>query len=1179
MALRPPLLDARSFSDILAQLNESAERHFPQWQPGDEADPGVMLQHTFARLMEIIIERLNRAPEKHMLAFLAAMGISPLLPVPAQTALVFSLKKDALLASVPKGTAITAITTDGGPALTFTTKENLTVLPTAIGCAYTYEPGCSRYGDYTGCINGEGFTPFCGDRAIPDAFYFIDDIALSIEQPTKIYLVLNFKQKILGSLIRNFLNNLNWFYSDDEGLSRFYPKFSLDNITYYTSLKLEMDPPFAPSPAVHLGGGCEPPAGRYFKCLLKNSFEAKAAAEKIAVSFAEIEVWGQECQPQHLFFNKTRLDPDSYFLPFGDRPQDGDTFYIDMGDFFSRPGGAVFLNMNLTSGLVGRDRRWCQLNWSYFAPDGWQPIAVEESGSWFSGNYISLVFISPDNMTQRKVNGVNGHWLRVVLPPGDYGSEARYILQGSTYVLAEGSGVFLYPKVKSIYLKTKYGVTKNINRATCRAYRQRGHIYSPINEAAPSPLTNPELSGSYFYLGFDHLLPQEPISLYADAEPIGVRKSITAAVTWEYLSNNGWQTLYVQDDTSDLSRSGMVRFSSPADCVCEPIFDNTARSWIRLSKSGDVRLKGIYLNAVTAEQAVAVPREALGSSNGSPDQSFHLRWVPVLKEQKIWVREAEAPTAAELVETLLEKRQNQVTQEEEYWVLWQEQNSFGASEAFSRHYVLDHNSGEIRFGDGSRGMIPEKGSAIVAQYRFGGGVRGNLPAAVITKPTTVLKGIERVYNPIPATGGAQLEEIMSILERGPMALRHRGRGVTALDLEWLVKEAAGEALDRIKCLPGEGKQPSTLLLLPAIGGLRPLPDGTLAARIHDYLASRIPAATGGGNAFKIIGPRYLKVGVSVDLIPANHLESSLVRERTVHCLHTYLHPRRGGRDGLGWPFGRNVYLSEICAVLEEVEGVSRALAATVFLYPAALQRQLSLEVTDARLSIAYPAGSLISLNDPLGRVSCQWLLAEAIETDSLPNAINITGLREGDLLDITYPFIYSGGNFSKEAPIDFPGGSLARFSDGATTTLKQDLPKGERLKGTMLNDPGEIKEGTVITLIYPDALLITDLSDNESGYSVSASCLREEAPLAKDLILECSQSKVKAELKEALWDGSQVSLQFPDIAPGQFKLSHPEGLSDPVTMKINSVQPITDIVYLFEHELCTPGVIELRIKN
>ncbi len=43
--------------------------------------------------------------------------------------------------------------------------------------------------------------------------------------------------------------------------------------------------------------------------------------------------------------------------------------------------------------------------------------------------------------------------------------------------------------------------------------------------------------------------------------------------------------------------------------------------------------------------------------------------------------------------------------------------------------------------------------------------------------------------------------------------------------------------------------------------------------------------------------------------------------RAVRALEQFFHPLTGGEQGQGWGFGRDVYLSEVAAVLERTEGV------------------------------------------------------------------------------------------------------------------------------------------------------------------------------------------------------------------------------------------------------------------
>jgi len=269
----------------------------------------------------------------------------------------------------------------------------------------------------------------------------------------------------------------------------------------------------------------------------------------------------------------------------------------------------------------------------------------------------------------------------------------------------------------------------------------------------------------------------------------------------------------------------------------------------------------------------------------------------------------------------------------------------------------------------------------------------------------------------------------------------------------MVKEAAGAAINRIKCLPGDGDMAFTLLLVPAVEGLRPMPDGALVARVRAYLAGRISAGVDVEKDVAVIGPRYVTVDVSVEVVPENPLESSVVRERAARRLAGFLHPLTGGPEGEGWAFGRGVYLSEICEQLEAVEGVARARAESVLIHPAAVQRELTPRHSNARLEVSYPIGSLLSVSNESGALSERWRTAEAIYGDKLPLKLRVTGLREGDKLNINNVRRYHKDDLSanRTTVIDFPIGSVLRFSDGYTTTLSSAMPEGSELGKDVLD--------------------------------------------------------------------------------------------------------------------------------
>ena len=84
MPIRPPALDDRGFTDLVADMVRRVPAHAPEWTDIREGDPGRTLIDLFAWLGDTILYRANLIPERQRLAFLRLLG-KPLRPaMPAQ---------------------------------------------------------------------------------------------------------------------------------------------------------------------------------------------------------------------------------------------------------------------------------------------------------------------------------------------------------------------------------------------------------------------------------------------------------------------------------------------------------------------------------------------------------------------------------------------------------------------------------------------------------------------------------------------------------------------------------------------------------------------------------------------------------------------------------------------------------------------------------------------------------------------------------------------------------------------------------------------------------------------------------------------------------------------------------------------------------------------------------------
>jgi len=178
----------------------------------------------------------------------------------------------------------------------------------------------------------------------------------------------------------------------------------------------------------------------------------------------------------------------------------------------------------------------------------------------------------------------------------------------------------------------------------------------------------------------------------------------------------------------------------------------------------------------------------------------------------------------------------------------------------------------------------------------------------------------------PVPKGAELD---AEVRRTVLELRRTDRAVTAADFESLARAAdpagrvarahciaernlsAADPTQRQQIQPGH----VSVVIVPFdasdLADVLPIvanhlePRRLLTARVH------------------VVGPRFVPVRVQVTLrLLPDALEQD-VRPRAVQALRDFLHPIVG-RDGSGWPFGRNVYVSEIYRLLDTLPGVDFA---------------------------------------------------------------------------------------------------------------------------------------------------------------------------------------------------------------------------------------------------------------
>jgi predicted phage baseplate assembly protein len=451
-----------------------------------------------------------------------------------------------------------------------------------------------------------------------------------------------------------------------------------------------------------------------------------------------------------------------------------------------------------------------------------------------------------------------------------------------------------------------------------------------------SPVPQP---GDRLYVGLSAPAPNCLIALRTDSriDGIGVDPD-RPPLRWEAYQASGWVECEVdRDGTGGLNRPGEILLHLPPEHA--PCLINGVRAaWLRavVTEPADgvpaysrtptlTRLTAACAGGtVAARHAEYVAEDLLGSAEGAPGQRFRLHRAPVLPDAR--------PVTVEVSEGA-------------GWREWQRVDDFSASGPEDHHYTLDPVTGEIELGpavrlaDGSvrcHGKVPPEAAEVRARaYWTGGGSAGNVRAGALSVLRSAIPYVSSVANRRPARGGRDGETVDEAKVRAAQALRGRGRAVTAEDFEAVAQQAVSGAV-RARCAaPARPDEPVRVLIVPDVSGYGSgrlpfhalTPDGPSLAAIAAALDERRLV----GVRIAVEPPRYQGVTVAVR-IRSRSPDRDAVRAAALEALYRWLHPRDGGPDGRGWPFGRPVTLGDVHAALAAVPGADYVEEAR--LYPA-----------------------------------------------------------------------------------------------------------------------------------------------------------------------------------------------------------------------------------------------------
>jgi Baseplate J-like protein len=405
--------------------------------------------------------------------------------------------------------------------------------------------------------------------------------------------------------------------------------------------------------------------------------------------------------------------------------------------------------------------------------------------------------------------------------------------------------------------------------------------------------------------------------------------------------------------------------------LCEFVLTERVTGDVRFNE-GDWWKATFMRGTVRAGQTAAFSYTATATEEGGQlfgDLSFHLaRDCPPLT--------AQGPRSVVEVDRGAQERR---------WRDWMRVEDFDASGPDDPHYVLNASEGEIRFGDGINGQIPQvptdehRKNIRVISLRTGGGEKGNVVASAVDRfaqPEGIALGSLgrlEVSNRMRAEGGSDAESLEEAEARARLDLKVPYQAVTSGDYEQLALMTPGLRVARARAIPlfspdlqnyprQRAAASVTVVVVPYSLASKPVPSAGFLRTVcrhldrHRLLTTRV----------YVVAPDYVRVSVQATVRLRPGFDSASVTLGIINALDNFLRPLPAEKDAKseGWPFGRTVYKSEIYQVIEGVEGVDCAQKVALVAQGPGVARSPEGNILITPQSLVYPGEHQIETESP-----------------------------------------------------------------------------------------------------------------------------------------------------------------------------------------------------------------------
>lgn len=941
-------LDNRTEEDIIERIRQLAKAYVPQWHFDTEnPDIGSTIALLFAEQTMSNVKHFNHILPRYHAQLINLLGLSLMPAQPSGTVVFMDLIADTMEGTfVPAGTKLLSMNT--GERIVFETSAPLYVSNSKFISGFLTRREDGRVYNFNQEMEDSlSFEPFplfdftnmkaTGEDSIILSHPYIFDIE---NEDITVDLLGN---EALLSKIRD--GKFSFFFEGPDGF-----KPVSDYRVTSTGVILQKDFSCLTNEVNPEDGELIPHETTRLKMMANDSIIETISVDEINISSAG--------SPRMMDFvgNEEENYREDNFAPFSDKLDLYKECYINLENYFMKQGAQLTLEFDLyfdTNNVnfsqreideslkiikrkpknqndeVGPDVYPDEVSMCYYNGSAWRRMDVEgfdiRMFAKGSEGHIKLTFEAPKDWQSVDVAGRAGHYIR--------------------FQLLQSYNCYMVPSIHH------YPIFKNLK---C-SYEYKGEVFKPteavlVNGNSHSDVSNKVLVGesidifhpspyidNALYLCLDKPLLNGPIGLY-----VGITSDTSVPCqpfSLEYMARDGFKQIQLEDGTHNLSQSGVIRFLPPEDIVKRTIEEKTGY-WFRLVAARNTTyevippiLNQLKINAVEVLNVDSKEEQVFYLDEIVPNMSFDLEGKNIL-DADVWVNEKNVLTK-EQMEWLMKNCPEKVNVNvdtlgaiQNFYVKWDEVDSLEFSGKEDRHYILNRVTNKIFFGDGLYTKTPTvmDGPAFVVFVRSCDGENGNVHEGSINQSMEYLEFIGDITNPLPASGGNNIESFQNILKHGANLLSNSGRLVSSSDFIRDIS-AMSNNIEHVAVVSGvdqylrEYTNRINIIVLMKDFEKNSLTFQRLAPSIKRYVVENSELTIAEDDVF-VVEP--LKVKISVDAWIRRDLseDSFVVMEEMKRVLNEYLNPI-SSEGHHGWNIGVIPRRKQIFMKLNSVSGANR----------------------------------------------------------------------------------------------------------------------------------------------------------------------------------------------------------------------------------------------------------------